>query len=144
MTVVVDTNVLVSLFGKKSPLWPLRRALQEGAIEWAVSTPILLEYEEVICRMASRERWGDVERYLEVISALYGTVRRVKPSFRFRAITGDPDDDAFADCAIVADADWIITFDAHFDALKGAGFRPQPISPAEFIDRFLTKGDQGI
>lgn len=144
MTIVVDTNVLVSLFGKKSPFRPLKLALQGGLIELAVSTPILLDYEEVICRLASPERWRDVERYLDLIATLYGTVRRVQPSYRFRAITGDPDDDAFADCATVGNADWILTFDAHFNALIGAGFRPQPISPTEFIDRFLTNGDQGI
>jgi hypothetical protein len=43
-----------------------------------------------------------------------------------------------ADCAIAADADWLITEDAHFDPLKSSGHKPQPIAPAEFIARFLT------
>ena len=37
-----------------------------------------------------------------LISLLHGTIREVAPSYRFRTITGDADDDAFADCAIVA------------------------------------------
>lgn len=137
MIVVVDTNVLVQLFGKASSHRPLRDALRDGVLVLAVSTPILLEYEEVICRYADHRRWQDVERFLELVSALHGTVRLVSPSFRFRPITGDPDDDAFADCAIVANADWIITSDHHFDVMTGAGYKPQPVTPEKFIAQFL-------
>ena len=55
----------------------------------------------------------------------------------FHTITGDPDDDAFADCAIAAEADYLITSDHHFAPLKGSGYKPQPITPEEFIRRFL-------
>lgn len=48
----------------------------------------------------------------------------------------DPDDNAFTDCAITAGADCIITDDAHFAPLANAGYKPQPITPAEFIERY--------
>ena len=133
MTVVLDSNALVQMSGQASPHAALKRALMEGRMVLAVSTPILLEYEEVICRYASRARWEDVERMLAIIRLLHVTIREVAPSFRFRTITGDADDDAFADCAIVAGADFIITEDHHFDAMRGSGYKPQPISPEEFI-----------
>lgn len=133
MTVVLDSNVMVQMSGQASPHAALKRALVEGRVVLAVSTPILLEYEEVICRYASRARWEDVSRMLALISLLHGTIREVAPSFRFRTITGDADDDAFADCAIVAEADFIITADHHFDALRGSGYKPQPVTPEEFI-----------
>jgi putative PIN family toxin of toxin-antitoxin system len=138
MTVVLDTNVLVQMFGRASVLHRLRNGLVRGELRIAVSTPVLMEYEEVICRMSGRGRWLDVERFLDLLGGLHGTVLRVSPSFRFRTITGDPDDDAFADCAIAAEADWIITSDHHFDALLGTGYRPQPIRPEEFIQRFMN------
>jgi putative PIN family toxin of toxin-antitoxin system len=137
MTVVVDTNVLVQLLGRNSPLPALRRALEQGRVEWAVSTPVMMEYEEVIVRLAGAAAWEMAARMMELIRILRGTIRQVSPSFRFRTITGDPDDDAFADCAIVAEADWIITSDRHFDMLRGAGYKPQPIRQEEFIQRFL-------
>jgi putative PIN family toxin of toxin-antitoxin system len=137
MTVVVDTNVLVQLLGRGSPLPALRRALEQGRVEWAVSTPVMMEYEEVIVRLAGAAAWEMAARMMELIRILRGTIREVSPSFRFRTITGDPDDDAFADCAIVAEADWIITSDRHFDMLRGAGYKPQPIRQEEFIQRFL-------
>ena len=46
MIVCIDTNSLVQLFGKKSPFRAIAVALMDGRIEIAVSTAILLEYEE--------------------------------------------------------------------------------------------------
>ena len=99
---------------------------------------MLLEYEEVVLRSSGAARWADVGRAFELMSLLHGNIQSIKPSFRFRMITGDPDDDAFADCAIVANADFIITNDHHFDAMIGHGYKPQPIAPAEFISRYLA------
>jgi uncharacterized protein len=138
MTVVLDTNSLVQLFGQASPHAPLKRALLEGRLTLAVSTPMLLEYEEVICRQAGRARWEDVARMFTLVSLLHGTIREVTPAYRFRTIIADADDDAFADCAITANADYLITEDQHFNVLRGSGHRVQPITPAEFIRRHLT------
>lgn len=68
---------------------------------------------------------------------LNGNLRLVSPTFRFHKIIGDPDDDKFADCAIAANADFIITSDHHFDVLIESGYKPQPITPEAFIQRFL-------
>ena len=138
MIVVLDTNALLQIFGTASSLAPIREALRRGHLELAVSTPILLEYEEVIRRSSGSARWDDVWRFLTLIDALHGSMRHTGPNYRFHTITGDPDDDAFADCAIAAGADFIITSDHHFDALIGSGYRPQPITPEEFIRLHLT------
>lgn len=139
MTVVIDTNVLVQMLGSSQPFRALRDALEKGDVVWAVSTPVLAEYEEVIVRLAGQATWAKASRLIELIGLLRGSILEVSPSFRFRTITGDPDDDAFADCAIVADAEWLITSDGHFDSLKGAGYKPQPIRPEVFVDRFLNR-----
>ena len=138
MTVVLDTNALVQPFGQASPHAPLKRALLEWRLTLAVSTPMLLEYEEVICRLAGRARWEDVARMFTLISLLHGTIREVTPAYRFRAISADADDDAFADCAIAAHADYLITEDQHFIVLRGSGYAVQPVTPEEFIRRHLT------
>jgi len=138
MTVVLDSNTLVQMFGRRSRFAELHRALIDGRLRIAVSTAILLEYEEVICRYADRSRWQDVARLLDLLGKLHGSVQFISPSFHFRTIPNDEDDDAFADCAIAADADCIITSDRHFDALIGSGYKPRPVTPEEFIRRFLT------
>jgi len=139
MTVVLDTNALIQIFGHASPLTPIQDALLQGRLHLAVSTPVLLEYEEVTVRYAGTQRWHDVWAFLTLISRLHGSVYRIGPLYRFHTITGDPDDDAFADCAIVSGADYLITSDHHFDALIGSGYKPQPITPEEFIRRHLVR-----
>ena len=138
MIAVLDTNALIQIFGAASPLAPIRDALRNGRLRLAVSTQILLEYEEIIQRSSGSARWEDVWRFLTLIDAMHGTIHRIGPDYRFHTITGDPDDDAFADCAISAGADCIITSDHHFDALIGSGYRPQPITPEDFIRLHLT------
>ena len=46
----------------------------------------------------------------------------VKPEFRWNFIAADPDDNKFVDCAIAANADYIITNDNHFSVLKNIPF----------------------
>ncbi|MEO6786524.1 MAG: putative toxin-antitoxin system toxin component, PIN family [Chthoniobacteraceae bacterium] len=139
MIVVLDTNALIQVFGQASPFASIREALRHGKLDLAVSTPILLEYEEVVLRYAGRQRWDDVWSFLTLTDVLHGTVHHIGPDYRFHTITGDADDDAFADCAIVSGADWIITSDHHFDALIGSGYKPQPITPEEFIRQHLDR-----
>ncbi len=112
-------------------------AFIDGEFEWAVSNEILLEYEEVAVERIGRVRFERFAAILDLGGQLHRMLRRVSPGFRFRLITADPDDDKFADCAIAAEADHLITEDRHFDALKTAGYKPQPITPEEFSRRHL-------
>ena len=138
MTVCLDTGVFLQILGRRQPFYPILRALLDGNITLAVSTEILLEYEEVITRLSGAERWRDVAALLELLSQLHGNIRQVEPQFRFGVIKLDPDDNKFCDCAIAAEAGFVVAEDNHFDALKSAGYKPQPIKPDEFIRRHLT------
>ena len=59
-------------------------------------------------------------------------------ALRKRSVAADPDDNRFTDCAITANADYVITGDSHFDPLAGSDYKPQPITPEEFVRRHLT------
>ena len=139
MRVCLDTNVLLQLFGSNAPLAPIRAALLAGRLELAISTEILLEYEEIVTRLSGPVRWQQVMSLLEVLGRLHGTIQRVEPTFRFGVITADPDDNKFVDCAIVAQADFVVTADRHFSALAGAGYRPQPIHPNDFVEQLRVQ-----
>jgi len=80
-----------------------------GRFYWAVSTDILFEYREVIVRISGTPRWKSLERLIELAAAHSNNVEMVSPSFFFRTISADRDDDKFADCAISANADFIVT-----------------------------------
>lgn len=138
MTVVIDTSALISIISVRHPHRGIRLAWMRGVLVWALSTEILLEYEEQLVPRIGRTRWDEFGALMETVRQLHGNVRHVEPSFHWRLIAADPDDDKFADCAIAAEADFVITVDAHFDALKTAGHKPQPIAPEEFIARHLA------
>ena len=70
-----------------------------------------------------------VELFLHQISVLHSNILFIEPHFQFRIVTQDPDDNKFVDCAIAAEADFIITWDHHCDVLKSAGYKPNPITP---------------
>ena len=46
----------------------------------------------------------------------------ITPSFKFRLIEADHDDDKFVDCAFAANATYIVSDDKHFDVLKEISF----------------------
>lgn len=137
MIVVLDTNVVVQARSPLHDFHPILEAWKNGSFCLAVSTSILLEYEEVITAKAGAERWRSFAVFLDAVAAAEGNVITISPSFLFHLVAADPDDDKFADCAIAAEADYVITDDRHFDALKTAGYKPQPITPDEFIRRHL-------
>ena len=139
MTVCLDTNVFLQIFGRRQPYHQILRALLDGRLTLAVSNEILLEYEEVTGKLSGAQRWREVIAFLELLNQLHGNIRQTEPQFRFAVITADPDDNKFCDCAIAADADFVVTDDAHFAVLKTAGYKPQPVSPDEFIRVHLRR-----
>jgi len=67
-----------------------------------------------------------------------GNLLRVTLLFQFHVVPADPDDNIFTDCAITADADYLVTEDNHFAPLVDAGYKPRLISPQEFVARLLA------
>jgi len=140
MTVCIDTNVVPGMFTTTHAYRPTFEAWFRGKLQWAVSTEILLEYEEIMQRKASLQKAEAMMQIITLVALRHGNIVFSSPSFRFHLIAADPDDDKFADCAIAAEADYLITEDRHFDVLKTAGYRPQPITPEEFLRRHLGGG----
>ena len=140
MILCIDTNTVVQALAQDHPFYPILDAWVAGHLTWAVSTPILLEYEEVLTRLSGPARWRKLARLMDLAELTGGNLLRVTPSFQFRVITADPDDNIFTDCAITARADYLLTEDAHFAPLADAGYKPRPLSPEQFIDRFVVSG----
>ncbi len=137
MLVVVDTNVMISAFARQSPIAPLFRAIAKGELRLAITSAIVLEYEEIAAERGGPAFAAKVMHWLSLVSASWGTIEQVHPSYQFRVISADPDDNKFVDCAITANADFIITRDTDYAPLVGSGYKPQPIKPEEFIARHL-------
>ena len=138
MIVCIDTNVLVQASKAGHPLAVIFSAWLQRRFVWAVSNAILAEYEELLTQRSGRERWRQFSRVLDLAETRGDLLLKVQPDFRFHIIPNDPDDNHFTDCAITAHADYVITSDRDFAPLANAGYKPQPISPEEFIRQYLT------
>ena len=135
MIVCLDTNVLIQARARSHPFGVLLDGFAFGLMDWAVSNRVLTEYAEIITNKAGSASWATVSRFLDAIDVA-GNLITVSPHYQFRVINDDPDDNAFTDCAIAAHADYVITEDRHFAPLANAGYKPQPITPQEFIARY--------
>jgi putative PIN family toxin of toxin-antitoxin system len=136
MIVCLDTNTLVQGRNPRHRFFPILQAVVDGRLNWAISNRILHEYQEVICRSSGADSWAQLVRLMELLEMTTNNIVRVSPQFQFHVISTDPDDNAFTDCAISVNADYVITEDSHFAPLADSGYRPQPITPAAFIERY--------
>lgn len=85
-----------------------------GQISLCVNNEILDEYEEVLAQKTTKEIAQNV---VEAIARLHTTVFQ-EVYIHFGLIKRDLDDNKFVDCAVAADAEYIVTNDAHFNELK--------------------------
>ena len=133
--IVLDTNCLLQAISRRSRFYPIWRDFILGRYELCVTTEILDEYEEILSRYTS----PIVGRMVVEAILRANNVVRVDAQFRFGLIESDPDDNKFVDCSIVANAEYIVTDDAHFDVLKDIPFPRVLVMTAE---SFLAELEQ--
>lgn len=131
MRVVLDTSALLVSISRKSPFWPIFEGLMLGQYAIAISTEIVLEYEEKIAEkttpnIAENIILGLLNRSNVEMQAIY---------FNWNLIEHDPDDNKFVDCYLAAGADFLVTNDRHFKVLNTVEF-PQVnlIGIQEFLE----------
>lgn len=131
MKLVLDTNVLIS-----ATLWEgsahkvLITLLEEGA-QIFLSRAILEEYEQSIRR--------DFPQFVEILPKLLETMvsfsTLIEPTARLRVLQDEPDN-RILECAVKADADFILTYDKGLLKLEKYGkaqiSRPEAFSPQTF------------
>ncbi|MBP5375390.1 MAG: putative toxin-antitoxin system toxin component, PIN family [Bacteroidaceae bacterium] len=116
--VVLDTNCLLQSLSQRSQYYKVWEDFVMGRYVLCVSNEILEEYEEIISsHMSSLAARIAVETILRA-----NNVVRVDAQFRFNLIAADIDDNKFVDCAIISNADYIVSEDSHFNVLKSIPF----------------------
>jgi uncharacterized protein len=134
MRIVLDTNVLFAAISSRTEYFAIWEALQIGKYELCVSTDILNEYEE---KLQEFFRPGVAENTLTFMMRS-PDVFQISNHFFWNHITNDPDDNKFVDCAITANADFIVTNDKHFRVLKKIQFPTVPVISADDFVEILT------
>ena len=118
MRLVLDTNSLIQCVSRRSRYHGLWLSFIDGRNQLCVTTEILNEYVEILQRETT-ENFASI--MLEVILNNPNTLF-INIFYKFNLIISDPDDNKFIDCAIAAQAKYIVTEDHHYDVLRDLEF----------------------
>lgn len=133
--IVLDTNCILQSISERSRYHKIWNDFLLGRYVLCVTTEILEEYEEIIGQKMS----PFVAKIVIDIILRANNVLRVDAQYRFQLITADVDDNKFVDCAIVANAEFIVSDDAHFDILKQIPFPKVNVKKiAEFYEEIQS------
>ena len=116
---VFDTNVFVSALLSRNPTSPT----QELMDRWHNDEFTMLVCDALIDEVIEKltERQINQEDILELI-ALFDHLAEwvdVLPEAVTPVVQADPDDDVILACAVLGEADYLVTYDPHFDPLGG-------------------------
>ena len=119
--IVLDTNCLLAILPRKSETHYIWEKILWGEIVLCVTDDILHEYEEILSDKSSPQVAQLVIFQLENIAE----TERISTYYKWNIITQDPDDNKFVDCAIAANAKFIVSNDNHFNVLKRKDIWPK-------------------
>lgn len=118
MTIVADTNVIISALFWEGNESKIVHLVEEGKIKLLASVALLDELKKVLMY----ERFGlnekeidDNVKYILTISEI------VSPKRRLRVISEDPADDRVLECALAGKVAYIVSGDKHLLQLKKFG-----------------------
>jgi putative PIN family toxin of toxin-antitoxin system len=132
MKVVLDTNVVISACFWRGAPHDCLIAWAKGHYEAVISPPLLAEYEEVLEEMCRRY---PKRQPVDWVSVLGESAELVFPVETIRGASADPFDDMVLECALGAEADYLVSGDKKH-LLPLGEFRGIPIiPPGEFIRR---------
>ncbi|MBO4315289.1 MAG: putative toxin-antitoxin system toxin component, PIN family [Prevotella sp.] len=113
MRIVLDTNGLVASLGATSPYHDIWLGIRDSKYILCVSNEILLEYQEILSAKTTPAIAAKVIDFILQID----NVELITPHYHYELITIDRDDNKFVDCAIAANATYIVSDDKHFRPL---------------------------
>ena len=133
--VVIDTNCLLQSLPTRSPYHKIWTEILSGNISLCVNTEILNEYEEIL---AAKITFDVAHNVVEAIARLHTTVFQ-DVYIHFGLIKHDADDNKFVDCAVAANAEYIVSNDSHFSILKEIDWpKVDVITIDEFAIQIIT------
>lgn len=131
MKIVLDTNVLMACYSPKSSLYPIWQAFRNQKIKFCITSDIIEEYSEILCGKASPE----IASLIVDIILQSPNCEYITKYFFWQLIETDPDDNKFVDCGLMANADYLVTDDRHFNILKTNSFpKIKVISAKKFLE----------
>ena len=116
--IVLDTNCLLISLASNSPFHNVWTGFLSEQYTLCITNDIILEYEEILTQRIN----ADIAK--NIIQAILNrkNVLKIDTRMKYQLITADPDDNEFVDCAIAANAKYIVTEDHHYGVLKQIDF----------------------
>jgi len=116
---VFDTNVFVSALLSRNPTSPTQELMRR----WRNEEFILLVSQALLMELVEKLQARGIGQ--DQIQELLATIARlaewvdVPPEAVVSVVAADPDDDQILACAVAGRADYLVTYDPHFDLLEG-------------------------
>lgn len=132
--IVLDTNCLISSLPKKGKYYQVWQDFFANKYILCYTNEILTEYEEILSQKLGQTI---AQNIIKAIIARPNTLK-FDPHFQFQLITQDVDDNKFVDCAIVANAQYIVTEDRHYNVLETIDFPKVDVIDLDTFLRILT------
>ena len=127
---VLDTNSILRIIKYDSVFHIAWEKFGKGEFELCVTTEILLEYDEILHKKLPSKIADSVMRQIQLA---YNVVE-IEPDYKFNLIVADYDDNKFVDCAIAANAEYIVSDDKHYKVLENIDF---PIVIVKKLQEFI-------
>ncbi|HEY3284366.1 MAG TPA: putative toxin-antitoxin system toxin component, PIN family [Armatimonadota bacterium] len=106
--IVPDTNlILAAHWNPRSASHQLLEAAEAGRVTLAMSEDLAAEIRHLLSTIHARSE------YVAWIEALLREATWVEPWVRLEGVVEDPDDDKLLECALAAEADYVVTSDDH-------------------------------
>ncbi len=131
--IVIDTNVVLSaLQSKNGKAFALISRIGSALFDFAISVPLVLEYEAVLKKHLDRNIFSDsdIEDFIDYICNI-GI--KTKIFYLWRPYLRDPFDDHVLELAINAGAETVVTFNKK-DFLEAESLGIKIKSPKEFLE----------
>ena len=126
--IVLDTNVLYAgLYSASGKSHQLLKAIADGRVRIALSTPLLFEYEDLLKRSQAVLHLNDAEVEV-VLDNLCALADFQAVYFLWRPCLPDADDDMVLELAVAAQVPRIVTFNAK-DFRPASRFGIEVVSP---------------
>lgn len=138
---VLDTNVFVSAALSKNPTSPTREIIER----WKRGEFVLLICAQIAEEVAEklRDRSIDADKIESLVEGLARLAEWVEvPHEKIEALLADPDDNVVVACAVNGKANYIVTYDPHFDSLGGEYHGVKIVKAIPFLEALRNKPGQ--
>ena len=136
---VLDSNVYVAAYLSSHPRSPNKELFQR----WRTREFTLLACREILQEVIAKfdELGVDQRLTLDLISHILADAEYINVTAKDvqKVILSDPDDDFVLACAVVGKADYLVTYDPHFDCLRGEYQGIQILDGLHFL--YVVRGD---